>query len=846
MPQLTIDGRAVTVPQGTNVLEAAARLGIIIPRFCYHPALGSLGACRVCAVMFLEGPVKGVEMSCMTEAADGMVVSTDHPEAVDFRRYVIEWLMLHHPLDCPVCDEGGHCLLQDETISGGHGLRRYLGPKRTYRDQYLGVFVQHEMNRCIHCFRCRRFYQDFAGYRDLGAMQIGNRMYFGRFADGALESPFSGNLIDVCPTGVYTDKPSRFKGRRWHYERGPTLCLHCSLGCNLTGSAYNREMLRLEARLSETVNGYFACDRGRYGFAYVNDPERPRRARIQGREVPWPEGLEAAAARLRQVLKDCGPGAVACLGGSRSSLAAQGWLLRFTRSLGLRQPAFFVDPDQEARVMTAAARLDSRLAVSLKEIEGADFVLVVGADPVNEAPMLALALRQAARRGAPVAVLDPRPVSLPLDFTHLPLNPGGLDPALAVLLNGALGAEAAGLTERARQFFQALPEAFPGDEGLARSLADLAGQLARSRRPVIVCGTDIVPASTPGLAADAALLLKDRGREAGLFYLLPGPNAFGAALMSRPWAAGPAGAPGSLSFPEVLAGAERGEIKALVLVEADPFWSFPDEARLSRALARLDLLLVLDYLPSPAAQQAHVLLPTLAVFERTGSGFVNQEGRLQWAAPVHFGGTPMAQISPELHPPRTVLNYVPGGEPQTAGDTLAALLQTLDPALAPAHLDLWDWLAQNQNPLLARGAAGDAAPQGLRLLPEASPEQDFTSEVPPPAPAAVPPAGLELLLTDLTFGTDELAAYSPYIQAVEEAPRLTLHPADASRLHLTPGGRLSLALPGGSLEVELAVAGNMAPGVAVLPRHRRLAWRQLATGPLRLPDGALTRMEDIP
>jgi NADH-quinone oxidoreductase subunit G len=839
MPQLTIDGRTVTVPQGTNVLEAAARLGIMIPRFCYHPALGSLGACRVCAVMFLEGPVKGVEMSCMTEAADGMVVATDHPEAIEFRRYVIEWLMLNHPLDCPVCDEGGHCLLQDETVSGGHGLRRYLGPKRTYRDQYLGVFVQHEMNRCIHCFRCRRFYQEFAGYRDLGALQIGNRMYFGRFEDGALESPFSGNLIDICPTGVYTDKPSRFKGRRWHYERGPTLCLHCSLGCNLTGSAYNREMMRLEARLNEAVNGHFACDRGRYGFAYVNDPERPRRARVEGGEVPWLEGIEAAAARLRRVLQDHGPDAVACLGGSRSSLATQGWLVRFTRSQGWREPGFFVDPAREDKVKTAAARLDSRLAVSLSEIDSADFVLAVGADPVNEAPMLALALRQAARRGAPVAVLDPRPVSLPLDFTHLPVPPGNLDLALAVLLKGALGPEAGGLTDRARKFYEALPGAYPGDEGLARSLMEMAGQLGRSRRPVIVCGTDIVPGSTPGLAADATLLLKAAGREAGLFYLLPGPNAFGGALMSRP-----PGAATARSFPEVLAALEQGGIKALVLVETDPFWQFPDEQRLSRALSRLDLLLVLDYLPSPTAQLAHVLLPTLAVFERTGSGFVNQEGRLQWAAPVHFGGIPMAQISPELHPPRTILNYIPGGEPQTAGDTLAALLQALDPALAPAHLDLWDWLAQNQNPLLARGAAGDAAPQGLRLLPEASPEQDFTSEVPPPAPAAVPPAGLELLLTDLTFGTEELAAHSPYIQAVEEAPRLTLHPSDASRLDLSPGGRVALALPGGSLAVGLAVAANMAPGVAVLPRHRRLAWRKLTAGPLTLPDGALSWEED--
>ena len=264
MPKLIIDEQEILVPEGTKVIEAAERLGIMIPRFCYHPALGSVGACRVCAVKFVEGPHKGVDMSCMVEAKDGMVVSTTDEEAVRFRQYVIEWLMMNHPLDCPVCDEGGHCLLQDQTVSGGHGVRRYPGRKRTYLDQDLGPFVQHEMNRCIHCFRCQRFYQDFAGYRDLGVMQIGRREYFGRAESGRLESPFSGNLIDVCPTGVYTDKPARFKGRRWNFERGPSLCIHCSLGCNTIANARYREMIRLEARVNEAVNGHFICDRGRF------------------------------------------------------------------------------------------------------------------------------------------------------------------------------------------------------------------------------------------------------------------------------------------------------------------------------------------------------------------------------------------------------------------------------------------------------------------------------------------------------------------------------------------------------------------------------------------------------
>ena len=167
MPKLTIDNIKVEVPAGTNVLEAAKQAGIWIPHFCYHPALGSVGACRLCAMNFLEGPVKGIQMSCMMPAQDGMVISTSDPEALRLRQLVIEWLMINHPHDCPVCDEGGECLLQDYTIAGGHGIRRYKGKKHTFLNQYLGPHIEHEMNRCIECYRCVRFYQEFAGGDDL-------------------------------------------------------------------------------------------------------------------------------------------------------------------------------------------------------------------------------------------------------------------------------------------------------------------------------------------------------------------------------------------------------------------------------------------------------------------------------------------------------------------------------------------------------------------------------------------------------------------------------------------------------------------------------------------------------
>ena len=313
---------------------------------------------------------------------------------------------------------------------------------------------------------------------------------------------------------------------------------------------------------------------------------------------------------------------MACLGGTRSSLETQGALKLFCRTQGWRDPQFFWDPALERKVKAAVGRLDERLAVSLRELEAADFILVVGADPVNEAPMLALALRQAWRQGAKVAVLDPRPVFLPFEFEHLAVPPGQLDTALGALVKGALSAEAAaGLPEPARGFYDALPGQYPGDPAVADRLTVLAEALRKSQKPVVVCGTDIVRETTPALAADIALLLKAAGKEAGLFYLLPGANAFGAALISAPdqadaadrsagqWPWGPAAlgeptGPGepALSADAILEGIDQGRIKALVLVENDPFWTFSDEERLARALDRLELLVVLDYLPSPGGQ----------------------------------------------------------------------------------------------------------------------------------------------------------------------------------------------------------------------------------------------------
>jgi NADH-quinone oxidoreductase subunit G len=794
MPKLIIDGLEIEVPVGTKVIEAAERLGIMIPRFCYHEGLGAVGACRMCAVKFLQGPLKGVQMSCMIDAQDGMVVSTTDEEVVAFRKFIIECLMLNHPHDCPVCDEGGQCLLQDETVSGGHGLRRYLGNKRTYRDQDLGPFIAHEMNRCIHCYRCARFYQEFSGYRDLGVMQIGARVYFGRFEHGVPESPFAGNLVDLCPTGVYTDKLSRFRARYWDMQRSPSVCVHCSLGCHTTANARYREVLRIEARFSDSVNGHFICDRGRYGFGFASLPDRPRKAQIQGREATPSDALEFIASELSRIQDTHGKDAIAAIGSGRASAETLVALQRLCSAQGWGPPTLFTDPEVERAVTAAVSRLTEDLAVSLRDLERADCIVVVGVDALNEAPMLAMALRQAFRKGAQILVIDPRPVQLPMEFVHLPLPSADLKSGFTNLLHATLSG--------------------PNGEGVTA--------LKESQFPVIVCGTAVVPPSVVISCAEAAEQLRRTKGKAGLFTVLPEANSSLAALLSSA---------NGKTFAEVVSGIEDGKIRALVTAETDLSRAPIDPARLGRALDRLEFLVVLDHVATQPVRRAHAFIPTANHFE-AASTFVNQEGRVQLAKPVYAGGNPLHQESGGSHPPRVYGSATPGSDPKPAAWILAELagamgnaagaglsIQTIPPSrgdqegVAPIDPDFLE-------------AATGGVIRGGRLLAStgraAWPDFDRLIEDDAPAPGCLLPR-----FVDWTFGTEELSGYSAVLQQAEKEPCLVLHSDDAESAGLSDGDRVRLTLPNGAVELTLRTHTSMARGVVILPRHRRIPWREI-------------------
>src|SRR5688572_14501655 len=302
MVTIYIDNKPYPVKPGKNLLETCLTLGFDLPYFCWHPALGSVGACRQCAVKTFrsENDKQGrLIMSCMEPVVQNLRISIQDPEAVEFREQIIEWLMTNHPHDCAVCDEGGSCHLQDMTVMTGHAYRRFNFKKRTHKNQYLGPFINHEMNRCIQCYRCVRFYKDYAGGNDLDVFASKGNVYFGRHEDGVLENEFSGNLTEVCPTGVFTDKTlKQHYTRKWDLTTAPSICQHCSLGCNIIAGERYGELRSITSRYNGEVNGYFICDRGRFGYEFVNAPTRIRKSLLNNEEVDNVKMLQEIARLL--------------------------------------------------------------------------------------------------------------------------------------------------------------------------------------------------------------------------------------------------------------------------------------------------------------------------------------------------------------------------------------------------------------------------------------------------------------------------------------------------------------------------------------------------------------------
>ncbi len=759
MPTLTIDNKTVTVPEGKTILEAAEELGIVIPHFCYHKALGAVGACRMCAVTIHEGSVKGLKMSCLVKVEDGMVVTTSDERSVEFRSRVTEWQMLNHPHDCPVCDEGGECQLQEMTIAGGHGIRRYDGPKRTYTNQDLGPFIAQEMNRCIQCYRCVRTYKDYCGGRDFGVLGSRNRVFFGRFKDGMLESDFSGNIVDTCPTGVFTDRTYRFKSRFWDLQEAPSICTHCSLGCSTIPGGRYRELQRVRSGINEEVNGFFICDRGRFGSSYVNHPQRQRQARSAGETVSVEQALEQLAVEARRLIRSHGSEALLLLGSHRASLETNWLLSQWARELGGRPPVFSAHGGRQATARAVAA---SKVPLaSLEQVRQSDFVLVAGCDPLSEAPMLAVALRQVVRNGGQVFVYDPRAVELPCEFDHQAVTPLEL-------------------------------HEFLNDGGAdGRHMREL---LQQAKSPVLVGGGDLLGAYGMVQLQSLAERLGSAERTCLIYPVLAGPDSYAAGLLADD------------RGETLLERLESGKVRMLVCVETDPLLESSAPGRIAELLTGLEQLVVLDYLPTAVAKDADLFIPTRTPLECDGS-FINNEGRVQAFARVLEPGIPLAQENQGGHPSREFSTTTPGAEPWAAIDALQSLLsQNLSLAELRArivadvhHLQGLAQLEAGHPGYQLSGGAINAS------LPDSLPEQ--------------PQGSLQLIVSAARYGSDLSSRYSEKLEPRFVGARLQMHPLDMVARQLQEGDEVTLDSDLGSFRLPLISQPDMARGCVVVEHN---------------------------
>ncbi len=623
MPILYVDNVPYEVESGKNLLETCLNLGFDLPYFCWHPALGSVGACRQCAIKVFkdEEDTNGkLVMSCMEPVSDQQRISVQHPEAKKFRKNVIEWLMTNHPHDCAVCDEGGSCHLQDMTVMTGHAYRRFQYKKRTHRNQDLGPFINHEMNRCIQCYRCVRFYKDHAGGKDLDVFSSRSNVYFGRAEDGTLESEFSGNLSEVCPTGVFTDKTlKQHYTRKWDLTMAPSVCHHCSLGCNTIAGERYGELRMIANRYNGDVNGYFLCDRGRFGYEFANAPQRIRQPLID-------EQPSSADAVINEVADAIQNGKVIGIGSPRASLQSN-----FALKALVGEDCFFhgvSDPEHDMGELAIQILKDGPArAFSLREVETADAVFVLGEDLTNTAPMLALAVRQAVRQQ-------------PIDDAAKARIPEWHDAAVREKAQEDKGplfiasVKDTKLDDVSTQTYRAAPDDMarlgyavahlidntlpavqklrPETEALAKQIASA---LVAAKRPVVISGTSCESKSVIKAAANVAWALQKKNPNSGIALTLPECNSLGLAMIG--------GHRLDSAFNCVL----NGHADTVIIMENDLYRHGKTE-EVDHFLSTCKKVIVFDHSPTPTTGKAHIVV-SAGTFAESDGILVNNEGRAQ-------------------------------------------------------------------------------------------------------------------------------------------------------------------------------------------------------------------------
>ena len=573
-------------------------------------------------------------MGCMTAATEGARFSMQGEAPKEFRENVVESLMLNHPHDCPVCAEGGECHLQDMTVMVGHRDRRYRGKKNTHRNQDLGPLIHHEMNRCISCYRCTRYYNDYAGGKDLAAQAAHDHVYFGRHEDGVLESEFAGNLVEVCPTGVFTDKPLVNEyTRKWDLQSASSICTGCAVGCNIMPGERYGKLKRVHNRYNHEVNGYFLCDRGRFGGNYVNEKDRALFAGLRTKKGKY-DAIDRSDA-MQQLQEWCSnSNNVVGVGSPRASLESN-FLLRQIVGAGNYCDGV---ADQEAQLTEAVADILQNSAShtpSLRDVEGADAILILGEDITNTAPRMALALRQSVRNKAKQLATQMR-IPLWQDEAVRNLAQDQLSPLHSVTMSKTpLDDVAQTRTTLApddiARFGFAIAD-YISDSSTKISgfdaedkecIQEIANDLKQAQVPLIVSGVSTQSEAIIQAAAAIASALEQQ--KVMLSYCLPECNSLGLSLANDS---------NRITIADLAKRAAEGQIDTLIVVENDLYRRAP-KSEIHALLANVKNTVVLDCLETKTFAKASMVLPAASSFEAEGT-LISSEGRAQRHFPVYL------------------------------------------------------------------------------------------------------------------------------------------------------------------------------------------------------------------
>ncbi|MFL6621057.1 MAG: NADH-quinone oxidoreductase subunit NuoG [Sulfurifustis sp.] len=761
---IEVDGRKIPAKKGSMIIQATDAAGIYIPRFCYHGKLPIAANCRMCLVEVEKAPK--TMPACATPVAEGMKVFTRSEKARDSQKHVMEFLLLNHPLDCPICDQGGECPLQDQALGYGKDDSRYDEAKRVVPDKDIGPLITTFMTRCIHCTRCVRFGQELAGVMEFGVLNRGEHSEIRTFLDRSVDSEISGNVIDICPVGALTSKPFQYKARPWELDHHASIAPHDCVGSNIDIQQLRGQVKRVLPRVNDAINECWLSDRDRFSYEALNSDERLRVPMIhkngQWEEVDWATALDFTSNGLKQVIERHGANALGALASPISTLEEFYLLQKLMRALGsnnvdhrLRQLDFSDD---------AQAPLFPALGMSIPDLETLDAVLLIGANPRKDQPLLGLRLRKAAKKGAAIMAINP----IDYDFTH-PLTAKVIGRPEEMYIAAAEVAKALGGGPAAASWIDPLT---PGVE--AKRIAEL---LTRATKKAVLLGPFAFShPQAAGLRAIASRIAARCGATLGFLGEGNSAGAWVAGCVPHRGPLGKAAGPG-LTTAAML----REPRKAFLLHGVEPELDLLDGTLAAKVMESAEFVVMLtSFKPSvyrsPAIGYAHALLP-LAPFSETDGSFVNTEGRVQrFEAAVR----PLGDARPGWKILRVLGNQLGVGGFEYA---------TID-----------DVRGELGFPSLFKPTAfeGNAAPAPVRV-PLADAQLYRIAEVP-------------------LYAVDPLVRRAPALQhtADNPPPAARMNAAEAARLGLADGVAVAVRTVAGEARLEVKIDARVPDGAVLI------------------------------